>query len=151
MVALPPGETSFDDDDDDNSSSDDCYSGTSVTFAKLDKAIDKLASGTSAIVRLIFTNGPDEYRTPSWATTKKREDETNDWSHPKMMEMASELFGKLTLHLRDENRCCLLQLGFGYWSEFHVSGTTMKPDVNFPSVKQVDTLFDIVKANRGPL
>ncbi|KNC81428.1 hypothetical protein SARC_06244 [Sphaeroforma arctica JP610] len=76
---------------------------------------------------------------------------TNDWSDPNMMEMASELFEKLTAHLRDENRCCLLQLGFGFWSEFHVSGITMKPGVNFPTAEQIDTLFGIVKAHRGPL
>ncbi|KNC80658.1 hypothetical protein SARC_06972 [Sphaeroforma arctica JP610] len=87
---------SGDDDDDDNSTSDDCYSGTSVMFAKLEKAIDKVAPGTSVIVRLFFMNGPSENRTPSWATTKG-EKGTNDWSN------ASELFRKLTVHLRNEN------------------------------------------------
>ncbi|KNC85563.1 hypothetical protein SARC_02252 [Sphaeroforma arctica JP610] len=129
---------------------DDCYAGTSVTFAKLDEELDKLEPGMSAIVRLYFLNGPGENRSSAWATTPG-ESGINDWSNPNMMQMVSELFEKLTLHLRNENRCCLLQLGFGFWSEFHIKGVSMQSGINFPSAAQVDTLFDIVKANRGPL
>ncbi|KNC83958.1 hypothetical protein SARC_03822 [Sphaeroforma arctica JP610] len=102
---------------------DNCYNGTDVTFDKLDKDFENLEPGD--------------------------EKGTNDWSDPNMMEMVPELFENLTTHLRAEKRW--LQLGFGFWSNFHVSRITMKPGVNFPTAEQIDTLFSIVKAHRGTL
>lgn len=56
-----------------------------------------------------------------------------DWSCPLLERFTLKFFRALAERYDDDPRLAFLQVGFGHWAEYHISGTELNLGVNFPT------------------
>ena len=69
-----------------------------------------------------------------------------DWRSAELKWFTKQFLTDFAARYDNDPRIAFLEVGFGHWSEYHIYGTTIKPDTNFPSAafqkeyaKHVDT------------
>ncbi|MBP5351071.1 MAG: hypothetical protein J6Y56_03830 [Fibrobacterales bacterium] len=69
-----------------------------------------------------------------------------DWRSDELKWFTKRFITDFAKRYDNDPRVAFLEVGFGHWSEYHIYGTTIKPDTNFPSAafqkeyaKHVDT------------
>ena len=56
-----------------------------------------------------------------------------DWSHPGLRDFTLRFYADFADRYDRDPRLAFLEVGFGHWSEYHISGTPVRLGQNFPS------------------
>ena len=56
-----------------------------------------------------------------------------DWSNAELKWFTKQFITDFAAKYENDPRVAFLEVGFGHWSEYHIYGTKVKPDTNFPS------------------
>lgn len=123
---------------------DEFYNGSSsrITWRNLEKKLNDVKSRNHQVVlRLRDQAGSNEDSStphvPKYILDSDdfKNSDYPDWSSDLYKKFYMQFFGKFRKHYDGDQRIAFLQLGFGYWGEFHLSGGTYTPGETFPDKK----------------
>ena len=58
-----------------------------------------------------------------------------DWSHPGLQDFTLRFYADFAERYDRDPRLAFFEVGFGHWSEYHISGTPVQMGLNFPSLE----------------
>lgn len=71
-----------------------------------------------------------------------------DWSNRALREMTRAFCRSFAAKYDADPRLAFVEVGFGHWAEYHISGTELRPGVNFPPLdyqaaflREMDSIF----------
>ncbi len=74
-----------------------------------------------------------------------------DWSNAELQWFTKQFYTDFAARYDNDPRIAFLEVGFGHWSEYHISGTKLKLGTNFPTkayqsefLQHIDTAFHVL-------